>query len=94
VPLSKQLEYAGVFERKRQLRRDLAFDVRVTGGQLAVRSNNFPRFFVYPMSGHTDRFFYEVVKAELQFERDAEGKIVSLTLFQNGGRAKMQKIGD
>jgi serine-type D-Ala-D-Ala carboxypeptidase/endopeptidase len=94
VPLSKQLEYVGVFERKRQLRRDLAFDVRVTGGQLAVRSNNFPRFFVYPMSGHTDRFFYEVVKAELQFERDAEGKIVSLTLFQNGGRAKMQKIGD
>ncbi len=32
----------------------------------------------------SDRFFYKVVEAELQFERDAEGKVVAVVLHQGG----------
>jgi hypothetical protein len=62
----------------------LQFDVQASGGQLAVRLGNQPRFAVYAVAGQPDRFAYDVVKAELQFERDAGGRVVALVLHQNG----------
>ncbi|MFZ6759352.1 serine hydrolase [Undibacterium sp. Ji50W] len=41
-----------------------------------------------------DEFFYKVVEASLQFERDASGKIQSLTLLQNGHASPAARIGD
>ena len=58
--------------------------VRAADGQLAVQSGNFPRVPVFPVPGRPDRFAYEVVKAELQFERNAGGRVVTLVLHQNG----------
>ncbi len=66
---------------------DLAPDTRFTvlvgpEGRLVARLTGqafHPVFF-----GDADRFFYRVVPAELQFNRDTAGHIVSLTLHQDG----------
>jgi hypothetical protein len=92
VTLEAQQEYIGLFEGKRLLQRNMAFDVRGLDGQLAVRLNNQPRFLVYPVFGQPDRFYHDVVKAELQFERDSNGKVGGLTLFQNGGKYTTQRV--
>lgn len=84
VPIDRQDDYAGRFQLERTLRRKLDFDVKVEGGQLAVRSSNWPRLPVFPMAGQPDRFAYENGKAELLFERDAAGKVVALVLFEGG----------
>ncbi|MBC3910524.1 serine hydrolase [Undibacterium umbellatum] len=41
-----------------------------------------------------DEFFYKIVEASLQFERDASGKIQSLTLHQNGHASPAHRIGE
>jgi serine-type D-Ala-D-Ala carboxypeptidase/endopeptidase len=93
VSAKTESDYVGVYERKRNLKRDLYFDIRSEGGQLTARSSSWPRFNVYPMAGKPDRFYYEATKAELQFERDTSGKVVNVTLFE-GGRVKMQKTAE
>ena len=35
-----------------------------------------------------DQFFYKFVDAQLDFERDSQGKVTAVTLHQNGGRAR------
>lgn len=49
---------------------------------LEVQLSGQPFLPVYPRGG--DRFFYKVVDAELQFERDASGAIVAVVLHQGG----------
>lgn len=62
----------------------MVFDVQANAGQLTVKLADQPRFAVYAVAGRLDRFAYDVVKAELQFERDESGKITALVLHQNG----------
>ena len=76
--------YAGAYLNRKLVGANLAFDVQVADGQLLVQVNNQPRVTVYPVPGQPDRFSYEVVKAELQFERDAAGQVTGLVLHQNG----------
>jgi hypothetical protein len=40
----------------------------------------------------TDKFFYKIVDAQLDFERDAAGKVIAVTLHQNGGRLRATRI--
>ncbi len=75
---------AGKYQLKRLIGRNLDFDVQIELNQLAVKSQNFPRAPVFPVEGARDRFFYDFVKAELQFERDASGKATTLVLHQDG----------
>jgi serine-type D-Ala-D-Ala carboxypeptidase/endopeptidase len=93
--LTSQLEsqYTGVYERKRNQKRELYFDVRSESGQLAVRSLNWPRAYVYPVAGKPDRFYYEAVKAELQFERSSSGEVTGVTLVENGVH-KMERVSE
>ena len=85
--------YAGRYVVKRWLNADLVLDVRAGNGQLAVQSANFPRVPVFPVPGRPDRFAYEVVNAELQFERDASGQVMALVLHQNGEHRAV-RMGD
>ncbi len=62
----------------------IAFSVRSEAGQLLVRSSRFPWEPVLPLQGQADRFRYDVPGAELQFERDAQGKVVAMVLHQRG----------
>lgn len=52
------------------------------GSQLYAQATNQPKFPIYASSDST--FFYKVVDAQLSFERDGDGRIVALTLHQNG----------
>lgn len=93
VPLMQQEAYVGRFQLKRLTRRDLNFDVKSEGGQLTVRSSNWPRLPVFPMAGRPDRFIYESGKVELQFERDVDGKVAALVLHE-GGVMRMPRVVD
>lgn len=62
----------------------IVFDVRDASGQLTVRSTRFPWEPVWPIAGKADRFRYEVPDAELQFERDATGRVVAIVVHQRG----------
>lgn len=86
-------DYVGRYHLQRMLRRNLDFDVKAEGAQLAVRSSNWPRQPVYPVAGQPDRFTYEKIAAELQFERDAQGRVVALVLHE-GARMRMPRVPD
>lgn len=58
------------------------FTVRRGDAGLEVQLSGQPFFPVFASAA--DRFFYRVVDAELQFERDAAGKVIALVLHQGG----------
>lgn len=62
----------------------LHFDVKARAGQLTVRLNEQPALPVFAVDGRKDRFAYDVVTAEVQFERDGSGNVTALVLYQNG----------
>ena len=59
-----------------------ALDVTLHDDQLEARLGPQQSFPVYPSA--KDKFFYKVVDAQLEFERDAQGRIVAVILHQNG----------
>lgn len=69
----------------------LDFAVKVERGQLMVKLNDQPTMPVFAVAGKADRYAYDVVAAEIQFERDAEGRVAALVLFQNGGTVRAQR---
>jgi serine-type D-Ala-D-Ala carboxypeptidase/endopeptidase len=75
--------YIGEYHEAGNSKPHLKFDVQAEGGLLAVKLNDQKRLLVFPVADHPDRFAYDTVKAELQFERDAGGKVVALVLHQN-----------
>jgi hypothetical protein len=40
-----------------------------------------------------DRFFYKMVDAQLDFERDADGKVIAVVLHQNGRDMRAERVG-
>lgn len=79
IAVEKLPEFTGVYELSPQARFTLMIG---DDSRLIARLSGQP-FFPLFHSGN-DRFFYRVVPAEIQFVRNADGKIISLTLFQNG----------
>ena len=62
------------------------FDLVVTAamGHLGVQLSGQERLLVYPVAGQPDRFAWDTVKAEVQFERYPNGTVRGLVLHQNG----------
>ncbi|MCY4655327.1 MAG: DUF3471 domain-containing protein, partial [Gammaproteobacteria bacterium] len=71
------LSYVGKYELAPQL----IIDVTARDKQLYIQLTGQPALPVFATS--KDRFFYKVVDAEIQFQRDGE-TVSSLTLYQNG----------
>ncbi|MFM8912012.1 MAG: DUF3471 domain-containing protein, partial [Flammeovirgaceae bacterium] len=71
-------EYEGEYEITPQ------FKIKVTaeGTSLAAQATGQPQFSLFAES--IDKFFLKVVPARIEFGRDDAGKVVKLTLFQNG----------
>lgn len=69
----------------------MKFDVRTLDGQLLIRLNDQPHLPVFAMPGKADRYASDVVAAEFQFERDADGKLAALVLHQNGAAIRAQR---
>jgi CubicO group peptidase (beta-lactamase class C family) len=93
VAPDREADYPGHYHLDRTLRRNLDFDVKVEGGQLGVRSANWERKPVFPVVDRPDRFAYENGRSQLQFERDANGKVVALVLYE-GGELRMQRLAN
>jgi len=58
------------------------FEVTLREGQLSARLGDQPAFPIF--ASGKDKFFLKVVDAQLDFERDAQGKVVAVVLHQNG----------
>ncbi|MBP1208177.1 CubicO group peptidase (beta-lactamase class C family) [Duganella sp. 1411] len=76
--------YAGHYLSNGEGAPKLDFDVRAEGGQLSARLDQQPLLPVFPVPGKADRFAWDVVAAELQFERNAAGAVTALALHQDG----------
>lgn len=76
--------YVGRYTVVRALRSNIPFRVFQEEGQLWVAGGVFRPQPVFPIPGLTDRFQYENVNAQLQFERDAQGRVSGFSLFENG----------
>jgi D-alanyl-D-alanine-carboxypeptidase/D-alanyl-D-alanine-endopeptidase len=57
-------------------------DVTLKDTQLQAQLTGQPAFPIYASAA--DKFFYKIVDAQLDFERDGTGKVVALVLHQNG----------
>lgn len=57
-------------------------DVELNRDHLEAQLTGQPPFPIFAGTG--DKFFYKAVDAQLDFERDTEGKIVAVVLYQNG----------
>jgi hypothetical protein len=70
----------------------IGFTVKRDGVKLMAQITGQQFARVYP-STTKDEFFYHVVAARLDFQRDTSGKVVALTLFQNGAQVLALKPG-
>ena len=60
--------------------------------QLMVQATNQPAFPITPYA--PAKFFLKAVDAQLEFQRNAEGKVESVTLHQNGRSLPGKRTGD
>ena len=57
-------------------------DVALNRDHLEAQLTGQPTFPIFASA--KDRFFYKIVDAQLDFERDSGGKVVAVVLHQNG----------
>ncbi len=65
------------------------FTIRLGDENLEAMLTGQPFFPIFPKGD--DRFFYKVVDAEIQFERDEEGNVDALVLYQGGIEQRAEK---
>jgi CubicO group peptidase (beta-lactamase class C family) len=80
-------DYEGTYE----LTQAFSITVKVKDGKLMAKATGQGAYEIYPEE-EKDHFFYKVVDAQIVFERDATGKVVMLSLFQNGLNLRGRKI--
>jgi hypothetical protein len=66
------------------------FTIAKDGAQLNAQLTGQPAVPIY--ADKPDHFFYKIVDAQLDFERDGAGKVTALTLHQNGRDMKAPRI--
>jgi hypothetical protein len=57
-------------------------DVTLKDTQLQAQLTGQPAVPIYASAA--DKFFYKIVDAQLDFERDGTGKVIAVMLHQNG----------
>jgi CubicO group peptidase (beta-lactamase class C family) len=72
----------GDYVGKYQLHSGGEIDFTRKDGRLEAQITGQPAFPIFPSA--KDRFFYKIVDAQLDFERDADGKVVAVVLHQSG----------
>ncbi|NIJ19936.1 CubicO group peptidase (beta-lactamase class C family) [Sphingomonas naasensis] len=85
VPPEKLREYEGVYE----LAPTFAITMRVEGDKLMTQATGQDAFELF--AEKPDRFFLKVVDAQVDFTRDAAGKVTGLVLHQNGHDAPAKR---
>jgi CubicO group peptidase (beta-lactamase class C family) len=72
----------GGYVGKYQLHSGAVIDFTLKGSHLEAQITGQPAFPIFASAN--DRFFYKIVDAQLDFERDAAGKVVAVVLHQSG----------
>lgn len=85
LPEASLKQYEGTYA----LTDDFAITVKAEGGKLMAQATGQGAYEIFPEK--EDHFFYKIVDAQIAFEKDAAGKIVALTLFQNGAVLRGEK---
>jgi hypothetical protein len=67
-------------------------DVALEGDQLTAQLTGQPRFPIFPMGG--DRFFWKVVDAQIEFQKDNSGKAVAARLMQGGMTFGLKRLAE
>ena len=88
VSASALADYVGHY----QLAPTAVFTVSVKDGQILVQLTGQDALPIYASA--KDKFFLKVVDAQIDFERDAKGKVIALILHQNGANQRAQRTGD
>ena len=88
LPKEKLARYVGVY----LLGPGRTMTITIDGDQLISQMTGQPKA---PLFAEDDgKFFPRVVEAELDFVKDADGKVISLTLHQNGREFSMARLSD
>jgi CubicO group peptidase (beta-lactamase class C family) len=88
LPAATLSQYVGTY----QLGPGMKCVMTLENGQLMTQVAGQPKF---PVFAETEtRFFLKVVDAQIDFEKDALGKVTSFTLHQNGQDVKAPRISD
>ncbi len=64
--------------------------IRLQDQQLSAKATGQPAAPIYAKD--QDHFFYKLVEAELKFNRDEQGLVKGLTLYQNGQKLPAKKV--
>ena len=64
--------------------------IQLDGNQLKAKATGQAEFPIFPIN--ESRFYYKVVEAQIEFFRNEEGVVESLTLFQGGREMPGKKI--
>jgi hypothetical protein len=80
------LTYSGIYE----LQPSFQIVITTQGSQLFVQATGQPQFELFAESENT--FFLKVVEAKVTFNKNPDGTIKSLTLFQGGQEMEGKKI--
>ena len=78
------------YEGRYQLVPNFIITVTRKEDRLYAKATGQQRFEIYPESD--DKFFYKVVDAQIEFNRNKAGEVESLTLFQNGQEMPARKL--
>jgi len=79
-------QYVGSYE----LQPGFIIEITTAGNQIFAQATGQPKFEIFAEKPGT--FFLKVVKASIDFNKDAGGKVISLTLHQGGQDVEGKKI--
>ena len=85
MPKEILAKYVGTYE----LTPDFSIVITLEGDQLMSQATHQPKIPLYAES--PTKFFPKVVDAEIEFSKDAQGNVNSLTLYQGGREMKGTK---
>ncbi len=88
VPVDVLRQYVGVY----QLAPGVTNTIRLVDDHLTTQLPHQPAFPIFPES--ETKFFLKVVEAQVEFVRDASGKVTHLVMYQNGAQHTAQRISD
>jgi CubicO group peptidase (beta-lactamase class C family) len=78
-------DYVGLYESEE----GIEMAVKQRGGNFYAQLKGQPEFEIFPES--QNKFFFKVADAQLEFVRDAGGKVTGLTLHQGGRSLEMRR---
>lgn len=84
VPLKVLAEYVGSYRAG-----GFAFTITLEGDQLMTQASGQQKIPIFPES--ESKFFLKIVDAQLEFFRDATGKVTHAVLYQNGRELKAMR---